>query len=198
MSDLLERFENQKPSEFRARTEESLTWLRDQMRVTRANVRQFYKQSDLKKTRRYLEGRMYTYFYDPKYSEVLPYYDIFPVTLILQLEQNGFMGLNFHYIPPRYRILLLSELYKFAINEDDESDDMQTRIRISYDILKAAQKFKWAKPCLKRYLSTQVMGPALEVTPDHWDTIVMLPLARFQKQTVRSVYADSRIMVNGR
>ena len=44
-------------------------------------------------------------------------------------------ALNFHYIPPRYRILLLSELYKFAINEDDESDDMQTRIRISYDIL---------------------------------------------------------------
>ena len=73
MSDLLERFENQKPSEFRARTEESLTWFRDQMRGTRANVRQFYKQSDLKKTRRYLEGRMYTYFYDPKYSDILRY-----------------------------------------------------------------------------------------------------------------------------
>jgi len=26
----------------------------------------------------------------------------------------------------------------------------------------------------------------------------MLPLARFQKQTVKSVYADSRRMVNGR
>ena len=171
---------------------------RSDARNKKLNVRQFYKQSDLKKTRRYLEGvciLISTTQNTQKYYHITIY---FPVTLILQLEQNGFMGLNFHYIPPRYRILLLSELYKFAINEDDESDDMQTRIRISYDILKAAQKFKWAKPCLKRYLSTQVMGPALEVTPDHWDTIVMLPLARFQKQTVRSVYADSRRMVNGR
>ena len=139
---------------------------------------------------------MYTYFYDPKYSEVLAYYDIFPVTLILQLEQNGFMGLNFHYIPPRYRILLLSELYKFAINEDDESDDMQTRIRISYDILKAAQKFNQAM--FKEILINTGYGSGIRGYADPWDTIVMLSLPRFQKPTVRSVYEDSRRMVNGR
>ena len=192
MSDLLQRFESQKPSEFRARSEESLRWFRDQMRGLKVNVDQFYKQSDFDKTRRYLEGRMYTYFYDPKYSEVLPYYDTFPVTLILQLEPKGFMGLNLHYIPPRYRILLLDELYKYAVKDDEDADDMQTRLRITWDIIRSAAKLKWARPCLKRYLTSHVVGPALEVTPDHWDTVAMLPLARFEKQSVRQVYTESR------
>ena len=192
MNSLLERFENQRPSEFKARSEESLIWLRDNMRGMRVNVDRFYKQSDFNKTDRYLEGRMYSYFYDPKYAEVLPYYDIFPVTLILQLEKNGFMGLNLHYIPPRYRIALLDQLYRYAIKDDEDADDMQTRLRISWDILRSAAKLKWAKPCLKRYLTSHVVGPALEVTPDHWDTVAMLPLARFQKQGVRQVYTESR------
>tara|TARA_B100000212_G_scaffold243075_1_gene185347 strand:- start:312 stop:731 length:420 start_codon:yes stop_codon:yes gene_type:complete len=135
---------------------------------------------------------MYTYFYDPKYSEVLPYYDTFPVTLILQLEPKGFMGLNLHYIPPRYRIMLLDELYKYAIKDDEDADDMQTRLRITWDIIRSAAKLKWARPCLKRYLTSHVVGPALEVTPDHWDTVAMLPLARFEKQSVRQVYTESR------
>tara|TARA_Y100001937_G_scaffold77367_1_gene104951 strand:- start:801 stop:1391 length:591 start_codon:yes stop_codon:yes gene_type:complete len=192
MNSLLERFENQRPSEFKARSEESLIWLRDNMRGMRVNVDRFYKQSDFNKTDRYLEGRMYSYFYDPKYAEVLPYYDIFPVTLILQLEKNGFMGLNLHYIPPRYRIALLDQLYRYAVKDDEDADDMQTRLRISWDILRSAAKLKWAKPCLKRYLTSHVVGPALEVTPDHWDTVAMLPLARFQKQGVRQVYTESR------
>ena len=192
MNSLLERFENQRPSEFKARSEESLTWLRDNMRGLRVNVNQFYRQSDFNKTDRYLEGRMYSYFYDPKYAEVLPYYDIFPVTLILQLEKNGFMGLNLHYIPPRYRIALLDQLYRYAVKDDEDADDMQTRLRISWDILRSAAKLKWAKPCLKRYLTSHVVGPALEITPDHWDTVAMLPLARFQKQGVRQVYTESR------
>ena len=192
MNSLLERFENQRPSEFKARSEESLIWLRDNMRGMRVNVDRFYKQSDFNKTDRYLEGRMYSYFYDPKYAEVLPYYDIFPVTLILQLEKNGFMGLNLHYIPPRYRIALLDQLYRYAVKDDEDADDMQTRLRISWDILRSAAKLKWAKPCLKRYLTSHVVAPALEVTPDHWDTVAMLPLARFQKQGVRQVYTESR------
>jgi len=192
MNSLLERFENQRPSEFKARSEESLIWLRDNMRGMRVNVDRFYKQSDFNKTDRYLEGRMYSYFYDPKYAEVLPYYDIFPVTLILQLEKNGFMGLNLHYIPPRYRIALLDQLYRYAVKDDEDADDMQTRLRISWDILRSAAKLKWAKPCLKRYLTSHVVGPALEITPDHWDTVAMLPLARFQKQGVRQVYTESR------
>ena len=197
MISLLEKYQNQRPSEFRTRSEESLTWLRDQMQGTRVNVDSFYKKSTFNRTNRYLIGRMYNYFYDPKYAEVLPYYDIFPVTLILSLEENGFMGLNLHYIPPRYRITLLDALYEYAIKDDEDADDIQTRIRMSYDILKSASKLKWAKPCLKRYLASHVKGEALEVTPDHWDTVAMLPLARFKKQSITEVYKQSRVKVNG-
>ena len=71
------------------------------------------------------------------------------------------------------------------------------KIFMSYDILKSASKLKWAKPCLKRYLVSHIKGEALEVTPDHWDTVAMLPLARFQKQSITEVYKQSRKKVNG-
>ena len=68
---------------------------------------------------------------------------------------------------------------------------------MSYDILKSASKLKWGKPCLKRYLASHIKGEALEVTPDHWDTVAMLPLARFKKQSITEVYKQSRVKVNG-
>lgn len=189
---LLERFESQTPSEYRIRSEEALKWYQEQMRSVSINSREFYRTSGLKKTRRILTGRFYTYYYEPKYADTLPYYDIFPVVLILAHDSNSFMGLNFHYIPPRYRVLLLKELYEYATKDSEDADDMTTYIRISYDILKAAKKFRWAKPCLKKYRLDHMIGPALEVTPDHWDSVAMLPLAKFKKQNIRLVYQDSR------
>ena len=191
--DLLEQFESQTPAEYRIRSEEALRWYQQQMRAVRINAREFYRTSGLRKTRRILTGRFYTYYYEPKYADTLPYYDIFPVVLILAHDSNSFMGLNFHYIPPRYRVLLLKELYDYATKDDEDADDMTTYIRITYEILRSAKKFRWAKPCLKRYRIDHVIGPALEVTPDHWDSVAMLPLARFKKKNIQQVYQESRV-----
>ena len=52
MISLLEKYQNQRPSEFRTRSEESLTWLRNQMQGTKVNVDSFYKKSSFNKTDR--------------------------------------------------------------------------------------------------------------------------------------------------
>ena len=105
---------------------------------------------------------MYTFFYDPKTKEKLPYYDRFPVVLIIDSTSTGFSGLNFHYIPPKYRAKLLDELYEFEIeDEDTEDESMRTRIRVNYNLLQSTAKMKFFRPCYKRYLTSHIEGLSL-------------------------------------
>ena len=135
---------------------------------------------------------MYTFFYDPKTKEKLPYYDRFPLVLILDINQDGFTGLNLHYLPPRYRVRLLSKLYDFIVLDDDIDDDsMRTKIRMTYNLLQGVSQLKFFKPCYKRYLTTHIEGKALEIIPDYWDIISMLPVGQFEKASKREVYQDS-------
>ena len=39
------------------------------------------------------------FVYSPKLRNKLPYYDTFPLVLPLKNYNNGFLGLNFHYLP---------------------------------------------------------------------------------------------------
>ena len=200
MESLLERLANQTPSETRERSEEALNFFRKEVRGLRVNPTSFYKQTNLNKAKRYLAGRMYTFFYNPKTKDKLPYYDTFPVVLIIETTGNGFVGLNLHYIPPRYRVNLLSQLYDFVIEDPDiESDDedMKTKVKMSYELLQSTAKLKFFRPCYKKYLTSHIEGRALEITPQYWDIMAMLPTAQFKKKTVKEVYGESIRSVNG-
>ena len=47
------------------------------------------------------------HYYDAKHKATLPYYDGFPLILMLGPAKGGFMGLNLHYLPPVVRARLL-------------------------------------------------------------------------------------------
>ena len=79
------------------------------------------------------KGRLNFFFYDPKYKQVLPLYDRFPLVLPLETIPGGFMGLNFHYIRPVQRVSLLNNLQRFATGGMKAS----TRIDATYDGIKA-------------------------------------------------------------
>ena len=192
MESLLERLATETPAQLRDRSREALDFFRGHVRNLKISPQSFYKQTNLKKATRFLEGRMYTFFYDPKTKDKLPYYDRFPVILLLEANQQGFSGLNLHYIPPRYRVKLLNELYDFIVTDDEEDDEnMKTRIRVTYEILQSTAKMKFFKPCYKRYLTSHIEGRALEIIPEYWDIMAMLPVGRFEKESVRKVYSES-------
>ena len=150
MESLIKRLEEETPAELETRSLESLRWFQQRVKTMRLTSEAFYKQSSLNKARRYLEGRMYTFFYDAKTKDKLPYWDRFPVVLILDLNQTGFTGLNFHYIPPRYRVRLLYELYKYIRLDDDTRDEnMKQHIRMRYEMLRGLTKMRFFKPCFK-------------------------------------------------
>ena len=60
-------------------------------------------------------GVMNLFGYDPKHKDKLPYYDTFPLILPLEPAKGGFMGLNFHYLPPLARVAFLSCYCFYAV-----------------------------------------------------------------------------------
>ena len=119
-------------------------------------------------------GRLNFFFYDPKYKQVLPLYDRFPLVLPLETIPGGFMGLNFHYIRPVQRVSLLNNLQRFATGGMKPS----TRIDATYDGIKGV---RITKNMIKKYLYGHVRSSFLRVDFDEAALAVMLPVQQFRK-----------------
>jgi hypothetical protein len=137
-------------------------------------------------------GSMYHFIYDPKGKQKLPYYDKFPLIFMVDAAPGGFYGLNLHYLPPTMRAVLMDKLYTIA---SDKRYDSNTKLRLSYDVMKGAAKFKYFKPTFKHYLANQVKSQFLKINADEWDIALMLPTQNFAKASADKVYSDSRMKI---
>ena len=133
-------------------------------------------------------GGLYYFYYDPKTKADIPYYDRFPLVLVLDIKTDGFLGLNLHYLPLRHRLDLLDKMMEYAIL--DGNNDVQ-RMTVTYDILNASRRFKEFKPCLKKYLFNYTQSQILAVQPNEWDIAAFLPIQQFRKASVNEVWQDS-------
>lgn len=123
-------------------------------------------------------GQMYMFAYDPKYKNVLPYYDAYPLVFPIEFYSDGFLGINLHYLPPLARARLLTNLKDLSNN--NKYDD-STKLVISYNMLKAHSiQFNGFENCIKRYLFAHVRSSFHQVSPYDWDKAVLLPLQRWQ------------------
>lgn len=172
-----------------ARTEEARAWFRKKAQAhkpTKDILRQLAQSERAKKG--IVIGKMYMFSYDPKLKKELPYYDTLPVVFPIHRYHNGFLGINFHYLPYPYRAKLMDALYTVANNQ---KFDLTTKLRISYGILKGASKYRFFKPCVKRYLWNHVRSNFMEIYSAEWDIAIMLPIARFKKASVAQVWKES-------
>jgi hypothetical protein len=133
-------------------------------------------------------GRLYCYYYDPKTKDELDYYDRFPLVLVLEKYNDGFLGLNLHYLPYQYRVAFLRKLMRFAVLKND--DEIQ-RMRVTYDILSASKRFKEFRPCIKRYLYNHLKSRILTIHPEEWEVATLLPLQQFRKAKPLRVWKES-------
>ena len=134
-------------------------------------------------------GRLNMFFYDPKFKKTLPYYDTFPLVLPLENYNDGFLGINFHYLPIPLRVRLLDRVVDFSNNTKfDES----TKLNVSYNNLKS---IRLIRPTIKRYLAGKVKSRFRRVDADEFIVATLLPVARFKKGSQSEVYKDSRKMI---
>ena len=189
MAKLLDRIKSSLAKEgLTPRTNASRAWLRAKVKDLKPTSSALMKDRDrLKNTS--MIGKMYFYFYDPKTKDTMPYYDRFPLVIPIEKYNDGFLGLNLHYIHPKHRMVLLDKLSDTLSNDDY---DEKTKLKINYRYLAAASRIFEANPCIKRYLFTQIQSRFLEITADEWDIAAMLPVESFVGATTSKVYADSR------
>jgi len=134
-------------------------------------------------------GILNMFVYDPKLKDKLPYYDTFPLVLPIEEYNNGFLGINLHYLSMPMRIRLLDRLMDYSNND---KFDKTTKLRTNYSNLK---KVDLIKPCLKRYLAGNVKTKFRKVEADEFIVATLLPVQRFKKQSDSHVFAKSRGLV---
>ena len=134
-------------------------------------------------------GLLNMFIYDPKLKDKLPYYDTFPLVLPIENYSNGFLGINMHYLSMPIRIRLLDRLVDYSNND---KFDKSTELRVDYSRLK---RIDLIKPCLKRYLASNVRTEFRKVEADEFMVATLLPVQRFKKQSDSHIFAKSRGMI---
>ena len=172
------------------RSAEARDWFRKQLQgMKKINMHQMLKDERLVKKQRPRTGDMFMYVYDAKHRKTLPYYDRFPLTIMVEKAPGGFYGLNLHYLPLKHRAILLDRLSQIANNK---KFDETTRLKLSYDLLKGAKKYKYFKPCFKHYLTSQINSKIMKVNASEWDIAIFLPTEYFAGSKKTKVWKDSR------
>lgn len=185
----VEIFENNK-YDLKTSAKKSRAWFNQQvLLLSKKNItpNKLMQGGNLKA--RIIPGNLYMFIYDPKLKESLPYYDRFPLVFPYAATEDGFMGLNMHYLPYHLRVQLLDRLMVFKNNA---KMDETTRIKYSWALIAGVAKFRAAEPCIKRYLSDHVKTPYNKVDADNWTTAMLLPVERFVKAPKERVWRDSR------
>ena len=134
-------------------------------------------------------GDMCMFVYDPKLKKTLPYYDTFPLSIIVGPAKDGFYGINLHYLPPKVRAIFLDKLGDIVSNNKFNAT---TKFKITYNLLKATKNYKYFKPCFKHYLTKNVSSQIMKVNAAEWNIAIFLQTASFRKAGESKVWADSR------
>jgi len=169
-------------------TRNASQWFRRKVGALRAELRgrfsevdsadEFYRTAKKSGDNSITPGKMAAYFYDPKTKKKLPYYDKFPLIMCVKMYSNGFLGLNFHYLPPLLRAKLMDAI--------DRSKS------VNYEGL---ARIKQIKPTVKRYLYKHISSRVVIVDEDEKEIALFLPTERFKKENKLVVWGDSRRMI---
>ena len=135
-------------------------------------------------------GRLNMFFYNPKTKDVLPYYDTFPLVLPLETYNDGFLGLNLHYLPIPLRVKLLDGLVDYTNSEDFTATT--TRMVVNYNKLKS---IRLIRPTIHKYLSGYTKSQFRRIDADEFTIATLLPVQRFKKASDTAVWKESRSMI---
>jgi len=156
-------------------TQKSATWYRNAISKIGSPITAGKLMRENKLINRPSAGRLNLFMYDPKTKDKLPLYDIVPLVLPLEPIPGGFLGMNFHYLPPLARYRMLEQLQKFATNN---KFDRTTRLDLGYDDIKNSRLFK---PTIKKYLYAYTRSNYLRINADEAAISIMLPVQQFKK-----------------
>jgi len=173
------------------RTRESRDWFMKRLKtITNVPSSSILRDPALIEKSKPLPGRMFQFIYDPKLKKTLPYYDKFPLMIMVGPAEGGFYGLNLHYLSPRLRAVFMDRLMEYASNKNLNEN---TRLAMSYQMLKNASKLKPFGPCFKKYLNAHVRSTMVMIPATEWEIACFLPSQSFKGASSESIWDDSKV-----
>jgi hypothetical protein len=150
-------------------------------RFSSTNAAKFYRESekinDAVFKRRVSLGDLFCYYYNPKYRKTLPYYDMFPMIMLLSAEKETFLGINFHYLRPKWRAILL--------------DRVTAKIGGGLPKWNKLRQIRQIAPTIKRYRYDHIMRKVIPIEDDEQEIAIFLPTERFKKAGKTKVWSES-------
>jgi hypothetical protein len=195
MASIFEKTSNEvRQEEITPRTKESMLWLTQKMKTIRLNSRpEVLRSPELKQRKQLLPtrpmiGSMHMFKYRPKHKATLPYYDEYPVVILVGKAEGGFLGLNLHYLPPVLRSRFLQFMYeKTNNNKFDET----TRFTAMWKRINKGATRRYLAPMIKHYLTSNIPGYIAQVQSNEWEIASYLPFQRFRKANQNKVWLDA-------
>lgn len=136
-------------------------------------------------------GKMYTYVYDAKYKAKLPYWDKFPLIIMLDVSTTHQLGLNLHYLPPKARQVFMERILTML---NQKSLGPRAYFKINWG---AVKKYPGAEKMIKLYIRSRIKGHMVEISPTYWANAIYLPTQQFldkngNRFSARKVWADGK------
>jgi hypothetical protein len=133
-------------------------------------------------------GTMWTFQYEAETRNDLDFWDRFPLIILLISDSddpNSFLGMNLHYLYPKYRRLVLLSLLGYM-----NGDLSNTESRIMLMNLNRLRKFpnRYGRVCIRRYKYKNIKGKMLRVPPEHWMKAIYLPTYHFVGASANKVW----------
>lgn len=120
-------------------------------------------------------GQMFFFMYRAETPNLLVW-DAYPISIIISVSQDHFIGLNLHYIPPVLRLLVLDELIKI---DKDKRMPVNKRLGTKAIFLEKIKNDKVYAHCVKKYRRDRQRSPLLRIQPSEWITVSQLNLQKW-------------------
>jgi hypothetical protein len=154
----------------------SQDWFEEQIRYLSNSVSPNSIMNSSRRRDYFVPGQMIMFFYHPKGVDTLPYYDTFPLIIPFSEDAETFTGINFHYLPPKMRAVLLKNLMDFATSK---KLDEKTRLKFSWSFIANSARYQGVQGAVKKYRKDHVQSQFLFVPADQWFNAILLPVEKF-------------------
>ena len=169
--------------------EMSMRWYRQKVQellprpMVRQMIREGYKEGKVSVRPNF--GTMNLFYYRPKTPQRLKYFDIFPLVIPMGRRlNNGFVGINFHYLSVPQRWALLERLQAFQtsslLDAFDAEEGAGDVVSLFWSQIK---KVRGVKPIVRRYLTEYMMSRFLRIEISEMLIAASLPVERFYEGT---------------
>ena len=167
----------------------SMRWYRQKVQelLPSPRARQLIKEGgkEDKTKKRPSFGTMNLFYYKPKTPVRLHYFDVFPLVIPMGKRlNNGFVGINFHFLSVPQRWALLERLQAFQtsslLDAFDAEEGAGDVVSLFWSQIKS---IRGVRPIVRRYLTEQLNSAFLRIEISEMLIAASLPVERFYEGT---------------